>query len=212
MKTIGKQSNHNAESQSRDTSVERQMNLTLAEKMSALISSPKDKYESILVKPVHGHQYKNYKHNDNRLNFLNSKSFKPSRKISIERTPPKDEQYKPYNDKMARNTLYFKRGSEESRNFKTQANFYGTSQQLSRNQTVERYRKLDQISPYFESRKQSQQTDFNQRQALKTIQKLQELHTYEELISRQNSVNDLISQRISKREEIPSMPYHKLKA
>jgi hypothetical protein len=51
--------------------------------MNALTAVAKDKYESILVRPLHGDDYKNYKHNENRLNFLNSKSFKPvaSRKL-----------------------------------------------------------------------------------------------------------------------------------
>jgi hypothetical protein len=54
-----------------------QENLTLVEKMKALTSVTKDKYEKILVRPMNGDEYKNYKHNENRLNFLNSKSFKP---------------------------------------------------------------------------------------------------------------------------------------
>ena len=59
---------------SRSSSLE---NLTLVEKMNALTSVTKDKYEKILVRPMNGDEYKNYKHNENRLNFLNSKSFKP---------------------------------------------------------------------------------------------------------------------------------------
>ena len=49
----------------------------------ALTSVAKDKYDNILVRPVNGDEYKNYKHNENRLNFLNSKCFKPVRKINI---------------------------------------------------------------------------------------------------------------------------------
>ena len=51
--------------------------------MVALTSVAKDKYDNILVRPVNGDEYKNYKHNENRLNFLNSKCFKPVRKINI---------------------------------------------------------------------------------------------------------------------------------
>ena len=53
--------------------------------MNALTSVAKDKYENILVRPMNGDEYKNYKHNENRLNFLNSKSFKQPavRKINI---------------------------------------------------------------------------------------------------------------------------------
>lgn len=54
--------------------------------MNALTAVAKDKYESILVRPANGHEYKNYKHNENRLNFLNSKSFKTLKKASINKT------------------------------------------------------------------------------------------------------------------------------
>ena len=43
--------------------------------MNALTSSSKSKYENILVNSLHVDEYKNYKHNQNRLNFLNSKEI-----------------------------------------------------------------------------------------------------------------------------------------